>query len=95
MRQEQAIGNKKADYVIDVELNDENQTITGSETITYFNNAPEDLKYLWLQLDQNINADGSMTKKLLAAQFVIQFLLKCWQRPQVFSITKVVIASSW
>ncbi|MEJ0057806.1 MAG: hypothetical protein WDN75_20460 [Bacteroidota bacterium] len=33
------------------------------KTITYFNNAPEDLKYIWLQLDQNINADGSMTKK--------------------------------
>ncbi|MEJ0055118.1 MAG: hypothetical protein WDN75_05355 [Bacteroidota bacterium] len=54
---------QKADYVIDVELNDENQSLTGSETITYFNNAPEDLKYIWLQLDQNINADGSMTKK--------------------------------
>jgi len=54
---------QKADYVIDVELNDENQSIIGSETITYFNNAPEELKYLWLQLDQNINADGSMTKK--------------------------------
>ncbi len=54
---------QKADYVIDVELNDENQSLTGSETITYFNNAPEDLKYLWIQLDQNINADGSMTKK--------------------------------
>ena len=54
---------QRADYVINVELNDENQSITGSETITYFNNAPEDLKYLWLQLDQNINAEGSMTKK--------------------------------
>ncbi len=54
---------QKADYVINVELNDENQTITGSETITYFNNSPEELKYLWLQLDQNINAENSMTKK--------------------------------
>ncbi len=53
---------QRADYVINVELNDENQSITGSETITYFNNAPEDLKYLWLQLDQNLYADGSMTK---------------------------------
>ena len=54
---------QKADYVINVELNDENQSITGSETITYYNNAPEDLKYLWLQLDQNINADKSMTQE--------------------------------
>src|SRR5204863_4117837 len=51
---------QRADYVINVELNDENQSITASETITYFNNAPEDLKYLWLQLDQNLYADGSM-----------------------------------
>ncbi len=54
---------QKADYVINVELNDENQTITGSETITYFNNSPEELKYLWLQLDQNINSENSLTTK--------------------------------
>ncbi len=54
---------QRADYVINVELNDENQSITGAETITYYNNAPEDLKYLWLQLDQNLYADGSMTRK--------------------------------
>jgi hypothetical protein len=54
---------QKADYVINVELNDENQTITGSETITYFNNSPEELKYLWLQLDQNINSLNSLTNK--------------------------------
>ncbi len=54
---------QRADYVINVELNDENQSISGAETITYYNNAPEDLKYLWLQLDQNLYADGSMTRK--------------------------------
>ena len=54
---------QRADYIINVELNDENQSITGAETITYYNNAPEDLKYLWLQLDQNLYADGSMTRK--------------------------------
>jgi Peptidase family M1 domain len=45
---------QKADYNIDVELNDANQSIAGSETITYTNNSPDILKYLWLQLDQNI-----------------------------------------
>ncbi len=45
---------QRADYVINVELNDETQQVTGSETITYYNNAPETLTYLWLQLDQNI-----------------------------------------
>lgn len=47
---------QKADYVINVELNDEKQSISGTETITYHNNSPDELKYLWLQLDQNIYA---------------------------------------
>ena len=54
---------QRADYDISVELNDENQSLRGSETITYYNNAPEPLSYLWMQLDQNILADGSMTRK--------------------------------
>jgi hypothetical protein len=52
---------QRADYVINAELNDTNQSISGSETITYFNNSPDVLKYLWLQLDQNINQKNSMT----------------------------------
>jgi hypothetical protein len=47
---------QKADYTIAVELNDDNQSITGTETITYHNNSPDVLKYLWMQLDQNILA---------------------------------------
>jgi len=47
---------QRADYVINAELNDDNQSITGSETITYYNNSPDALTYLWLQVDQNINA---------------------------------------
>lgn len=47
---------QKADYTIDIELNDQNQSITGKETITYHNNSPDVLKYLWLQLDQNVLA---------------------------------------
>ncbi len=52
---------QRADYAINAELNDNNQSISGSETITYFNNSPDVLKYLWLQLDQNINKKNSMT----------------------------------
>jgi hypothetical protein len=52
---------QRADYDITAEVNDENQTLTGTETITYHNNAPETLNYLWLQLDQNINAPNNMT----------------------------------
>ncbi|MCZ6835424.1 MAG: M1 family metallopeptidase [Planctomycetota bacterium] len=44
---------QRADYVIDVELDDVNQRIIGSERITYHNNSPDSLKYLWLQLDNN------------------------------------------
>jgi hypothetical protein len=54
---------QKADYVISAELNDEKQSITGAETIIYTNNSPDVLKYLWLQLDQNINAkENSLAK---------------------------------
>ncbi len=55
---------QKADYKIKVELDDENQRITGSEAVTYYNNSPSDLRYLWIQLDQNVRAEdnfGSQT----------------------------------
>ncbi|MCC7011322.1 MAG: M1 family metallopeptidase [Planctomycetes bacterium] len=45
---------QRADYVIQVELDDERQHLTGSETITYSNHSPDTLSYLWLQLDPNI-----------------------------------------
>lgn len=45
---------QRADYDIKVELDDINRKITGTETITYFNNSPDDLPYLWIQLDQNL-----------------------------------------
>jgi len=54
---------QQADYDITAELNDENQSITGSETITYTNNSPDVLKYLWLQLDQNLFMKDSNTPK--------------------------------
>jgi len=45
---------QRADYDIKVELDDVNRKIIGSETITYYNNSPDDLPYLWIQLDQNL-----------------------------------------
>lgn len=44
---------QKVDYNIKVEIDDLNQRCIGSETITYKNNSPDTLGYLWLQLDQN------------------------------------------
>ena len=55
---------QKADYVISVEVDDENQKITGSERVTYTNNSPDPLNYLWLQLDQNVRAIDSDTRKI-------------------------------
>lgn len=52
---------QKADYDISVELNDQNQSISGEETITYTNNSPNTLEYLWVQLDQNMRAKDSDT----------------------------------
>jgi len=54
----------RADYTIDVKLDDENQTINGFETITYTNNSPDDLNYLWVQLDQNVRAKDSDSYKI-------------------------------
>lgn len=52
---------QQADYAIAVELNDDNQSITGTETITYHNNSPDVLTFLWMQLDQNIlSAENSL-----------------------------------
>ena len=53
---------QKANYVIDLVLDDKKQTVTGKETITYKNNSPDALSYLWIQLDQNMRAKDSDTK---------------------------------
>ena len=45
---------QKVDYIMDIELDDENKKIYGEEEITYTNNSPDELSYLWIQLDQNI-----------------------------------------
>lgn len=54
---------QRADYVINVEVDDNTQLLTGSETITYHNNSPETLRYLWLQLDQNIFGEDNLTEQ--------------------------------
>lgn len=47
---------QQADYDIECSLNVEEQRLDGMETITYHNNSPVALKYLWLQLDENQHA---------------------------------------
>lgn len=55
---------QKADYKMNIRLDDENQKINGDETITYVNQSPDALKYIWLQLDQNRRAKNSDTYKI-------------------------------
>ncbi|NRD20895.1 M1 family metallopeptidase [Winogradskyella eckloniae] len=52
---------QQADYKMDIEIDDVNAKLFGNETITYTNNSPDDLKYLWVQLDQNMRARDSKT----------------------------------
>jgi Peptidase family M1 domain len=52
---------QRADYKMDLELDDKNARLYGVETITYTNNAKESLDYLWVQLDQNHFAKNSKT----------------------------------
>ncbi|MDB5062110.1 MAG: aminopeptidase, partial [Mucilaginibacter sp.] len=44
---------QRADYNIKCELDEKNLKLTGSETVTYYNNSPDPLTYIWLQLDEN------------------------------------------
>ncbi|WP_370476933.1 M1 family metallopeptidase [Tamlana flava] len=50
---------QQADYKMDIVLDDKISRITGYETITYTNNSPDELKYLWVQLEQNKRAKDS------------------------------------
>ncbi len=50
---------QQADYVMDIVLDDKNKKLSGYETITYTNNSPDVLEYLWVQLDQNVRSRDS------------------------------------
>jgi hypothetical protein len=55
---------QRADYTLRVALDEAKRAITGSGQVTYHNNSPDTLHYLWLQLDQNIyqpDSDARMT----------------------------------
>ena len=56
---------QRCDYDITCELDEPNRKLTGKETITYYNNSPDNLDYLWIQLDENehssVNNSGYQT----------------------------------
>ncbi len=58
---------QRADYDIAVRLDPEAHRVTGEETVTYTNNSPEALDFLWLQLEQNLFAPGSRGAALTPA----------------------------
>ncbi len=60
---------QQADYKMDIELDDEKARLYGSETITYTNNSPDQLTYLWVQLDQNMRARDSKTPLIQGSGF--------------------------
>jgi hypothetical protein len=50
---------QRADYDIEATLDEKNQILKGRETITYHNNSPSPLEYIWLQLDENEHDSNS------------------------------------
>lgn len=93
---------QRANYDIAVSLDDQKQTITGSETITYFNHSPDTLKYVWVQLDNNIfapDSDANLTKTAPAitsglSSRTVKQLLEYEKFDGSVKITRVVDASN-
>jgi hypothetical protein len=55
----------RADYNITANLDEQNHTVSGTVTITYKNNSPDQLPFLWLQLDQNLFSKASRGNALI------------------------------
>ncbi|HHZ95874.1 MAG TPA: M1 family peptidase [Flavobacteriales bacterium] len=60
---------QQVDYDMRITLDDNTQRIDGSEVITYTNNSPDELRYLWLQLDQNVRAKASDSHKIRESEW--------------------------
>jgi hypothetical protein len=58
---------QRADYTIAVSLDTAQQRVAGSVTIRYTNNSPDSLRFVWLQLDQNLYRPGSKGSMLFPA----------------------------
>ncbi|MEC9092357.1 MAG: M1 family aminopeptidase [Planctomycetota bacterium] len=92
---------QRANYDISVELDDVNQSIRGSETITYFNHSPDPLTYLWVQIDNNIfspSSDSNLTQTAPAISSLDSRTVKRMLAYETFDgsvkITKVTDASN-
>ncbi|MCU7550544.1 M1 family metallopeptidase [Chitinophagaceae bacterium LB-8] len=69
---------QRCDYDIKADLDEQALKIIGSETVTYYNNSPNTLTYLWLQLDENqhssVNNANYQTSSSMPAQVTVQSL---------------------
>ncbi len=69
---------QRCDYNIKATLDEKNLKLTGSETLTYYNNSPDVLTYLWLQLDENehntLKNSGYQNSAQLGRQMSVQQL---------------------
>ena len=60
---------QQVDYNMQLRLDDANQRLDGTETIAYTNNSPDELRYLWVQLDQNVRAKDSDSHKIRESEW--------------------------
>lgn len=78
---------QRVDYVIDVAIKDEDQTLHGSELVTYHNDSPHTLRYLWFQLDANIfspDSDANLTTSSRLTERVPVEMLQAMTARQLF-----------
>ena len=88
---------QRVDYDMKVELDEKKLKLTGSEVITYYNNSPDALNYLWLQLDENehssVNNANYQTASPMPRQMTTQTVDRAFEAKKDngfgFNITKI------
>ena len=91
---------QRSDYDIKVSIDEKTNVLSGVETITYYNNSPDELSYLWVQLEQNVNKResedfgddlGGIKDSMIVRQ--MQFLTRAIDFPAGYNIKYVRDAS--
>ena len=92
---------QRCDYDITCELDEPNRRLNGKETITYYNNSPDNLDYLWMQLDENehssVNNSGYQSSntmpKTISDQDLQRMLTGKFDREYGDNILKITTAA--
>jgi len=71
---------QKVDYDMSIKLDDSGQRLYGTETVVYHNNSPDELRYLWIQLDQNRRAQNSIAEVTAASRLTDTVSFQALQR---------------